>query len=282
MDDSGSWGRGRLFDALSRLCPAAPVHYSLASQAGELELGSLHVISCADQNDSMDLDDDAVSTKVSLGLLVCQHRNKSDGNLGPINMKRLQAGLWKACKWAASNSNATVHLPRIGATIPGTNYYSIERLIRGSLGKAHTESYIYYFARGGGGGSHTRALASSSSSISSSPMAHSRESPAKKATKLSLVDEALPVAQASDKNPIPMTKQSKSTLRSKKVALYRVSASMQQKIRQSLAAVGYELCSVLDEAEIVITSQRFDADETLTALASRGVQLADARSWGQS
>jgi hypothetical protein len=273
------------------------VQYSLAGQARELEMGSLHVVACSPDDDGMELNEAA--PKMFLGLLICQHRNKSDGNLGPINMKRLQEGLWKACKWASANGNATVHLPRIGATVPGTNWYSIERLIRGSLGKAHIESYVYYFARGGGGGGagvqRRPSLSSSTSSLSSSsgnikPPA-AEYTPKKKApSSLGIVDDeggfpglpaTLPVEEEHSKpKPSKISASSASSSSSgKKIGLYRVGASLQQKIRNAISAQGDELCAVLDQAQMVITSQSFDADETLITLGEKGIQLVDARTW---
>jgi hypothetical protein len=62
-------------------------------------------------------------------------------------MNHLQLGLQKIAV-AAKQHHATVHLPRIGAHLHSTNYYSIERMIRNCLASKGIETYIYYFPRG--------------------------------------------------------------------------------------------------------------------------------------
>lgn len=44
VDDSGHWGRGGMFDALSKLSASIPDAYQRASEFGDLHLGDLHLI----------------------------------------------------------------------------------------------------------------------------------------------------------------------------------------------------------------------------------------------
>jgi hypothetical protein len=102
-------------------------------------------------------------------------------------MNHLQTGLKKVAQ-AAKQLHATVHLPRIGAHLPTTNYYSIERMIRNSLASKGIETYIYYFPRGGGSGKKPAAVGRSSSFSRSQSMSASPVS-AKVSQSPSIVDD---------------------------------------------------------------------------------------------
>lgn len=44
VDNSGTWGRGGMFDAVARLSSKVPEAYEAAHEAEDLHLGDLHLI----------------------------------------------------------------------------------------------------------------------------------------------------------------------------------------------------------------------------------------------
>jgi GNAT superfamily N-acetyltransferase len=80
-----------------------------------------------------------------LALLVVHKASKGRG-IGPIDLKCLEQGLLKVAV-RACEMGATVHLPRIGARDPSTNWYAIERLLKKTLVRAGVPTSVYYFKR---------------------------------------------------------------------------------------------------------------------------------------
>lgn len=132
-------GYGGFFNAISQLCPRAEENYSLAHKMGDLKMGDVHLIP-VETGDN----EDESKRPLYIANLICQSRVA--GRISGINMEKLALGLKKIALAAhAMKGNflrvrvwtrcsplctASVHLPRIGAHLPTTNYYSVERLIR--------------------------------------------------------------------------------------------------------------------------------------------------------
>ena len=87
----------------------------------------------------------ALVDSTHLALLVVHKASKGRG-IGPIDLKCLEKGLLKVAA-RACQIGATVHLPRIGARDPTTNWYAIERLLKKTLMRAGVPTSVYYFRR---------------------------------------------------------------------------------------------------------------------------------------
>uniref|UniRef100_A0A452TYX0 Chromodomain-helicase-DNA-binding protein 1-like n=1 Tax=Ursus maritimus TaxID=29073 RepID=A0A452TYX0_URSMA len=138
VDDSGRWGRGGLFTALETRSAEPRKIYELAGKMKDLNLGGVLLFPIDDKesrNEGQDL----------LALIVAQHRDRSNV-LSGIKMAALEEGLKKICL-AAKRKKASVHLPRIGHSTKGFNWYGTERLIRKHLAAKGIPTYIYYFPR---------------------------------------------------------------------------------------------------------------------------------------
>ncbi|CAL1541161.1 unnamed protein product [Lymnaea stagnalis] len=138
-DDSGHWGKGGLFSAISARSLQPETGYELAGRMKDLSLGNCHLIPVDDIESSKEGHD-------LLALIVAQHRDKRSNKLSGIKMAALEEGLKKVCK-VAKEKTASVHLPRIGYDTPGFNWYGTERLIRKHLASQGIPTYIYYFPR---------------------------------------------------------------------------------------------------------------------------------------
>ncbi|XP_064649880.1 chromodomain-helicase-DNA-binding protein 1-like [Lineus longissimus] len=138
VDDSGKWGRGGLFTALSTRSLEPEEQYEKAGKMRDLALGDVHLVS---------IDDIEARTtgKDYCALIVAQHRDRKN-NLSGIKLSALTYGLKRIYKFA-SKKRATVHLPRIGHNTPGFNWYGTERLIRKYLVSKGIPTYVYYFPR---------------------------------------------------------------------------------------------------------------------------------------
>ncbi|KAI0219754.1 Chromodomain-helicase-DNA-binding protein 1-like [Lamellibrachia satsuma] len=138
VDDSGRWGQGGLFSALSRRSSVPEDQYTLAGRMKDLALGDVHLVAI----------DDRVSRDGGhdyCALIVAQHRGRQN-NLSGIKLTALSEGLMKLYK-AARDKKASVHLARIGHNTPSFNWYGTERLIRKHLASRGIPTYIYYFSR---------------------------------------------------------------------------------------------------------------------------------------
>ncbi|KAK3736329.1 hypothetical protein QZH41_020800 [Actinostola sp. cb2023] len=138
VDDSGYWGKGGLFTVISRRSSSSVQNYELAGTMEDLHLGDAHLIPFSEDNDKQD-------SQNYLSLIVSQTRDKHH-RLLPMNLSALSEGLERVYK-AAKQLNATVHLPRIGHTTPGFNWYGTERLIRKHLASRGVSTMIYYYPR---------------------------------------------------------------------------------------------------------------------------------------
>ncbi|XP_070567712.1 chromodomain-helicase-DNA-binding protein 1-like [Ptychodera flava] len=138
VDDSGRWGSGGLFSAISARSPQPAQQYQVAGQMQDLALGDAHMIGIDDLQSREDGRD-------VVALIVAQHRDRQN-RLSGIKLLALSQGLQRVYKEAKKKS-ASVHLPRIGYATPGFNWYGTERLIRKHLAAKGIPTYIYYFPR---------------------------------------------------------------------------------------------------------------------------------------
>lgn len=138
VDDSGRWGRGGLFTALEVRSDEPKKQYELAGKMKDLELGNVLLFPIDDKQSRMDGQD-------LLALIVAQQRDKAN-NLSGILLTALDEGL-KKIYGAAKRNKASVHLPRIGHSTKGFNWYGTERLIRKHLATRGIPTYIYYHRR---------------------------------------------------------------------------------------------------------------------------------------
>lgn len=138
VDDSGWWGRGGLFTALEVRSDEPRKQYELAGKMKDLELGNVLLFPIDDKQSRL-------GGRDQLALIVAQHRDKAN-NLSGIHLSALDEGLKKIYS-AAKKLNASVHLPRIGHSTKGFNWYGTERLIRKHLASRGIATYIYYHSR---------------------------------------------------------------------------------------------------------------------------------------
>ncbi|CAH1226693.1 CHD1L [Branchiostoma lanceolatum] len=134
VDDSGSWGQGGLFSALSARSSQPEMQYELAGKMKDLALGDAHLIA-VDDKESRSKGSDMVA------LIVAQNRDRNN-RLSGIKLSALNQGLVRICT-AAKRMKASVHLPRIGYNTPGFNWYGTERLIRKHLASRGISTYMY-------------------------------------------------------------------------------------------------------------------------------------------
>lgn len=137
-DDSGGWGTGGLFSAISARSPLPENQYVLAGKMQDLALGDCHLIPMDDVSSRKE-------GKDLLGLIIAQHRDKRN-NLSGIKLSALRYGLEKVYV-KAKELKASVHLPRIGHDTVGFNWYGTEKLIKKHLAAKGIPTYIYYFPR---------------------------------------------------------------------------------------------------------------------------------------
>ncbi|XP_071368922.1 chromodomain-helicase-DNA-binding protein 1-like [Centroberyx affinis] len=138
VDDSGRWGRGGLFTALEVRSDEPRKQYELAGKMKDLDLGNVLLFRIDDKQSRLDGRD-------QLALIVAQQRDKAN-NLSGIHLTALDEGL-KKIYTAAKRTKASVHLPRIGHSTRGFNWYGTERLIRKHLASRGIATFIYYHRR---------------------------------------------------------------------------------------------------------------------------------------
>ncbi|KAM9357554.1 chromodomain-helicase-DNA-binding protein 1-like [Symphorus nematophorus] len=138
VDDSGRWGRGGLFTALEVRSDEPRKQYELAGKMKDLDLGSVLLFPIDDKQSRLDGQD-------QLALIVAQQRDRAN-NLSGILLTALDEGLKKIYA-AAKRNKASVHLPRIGHSTKGFNWYGTERLIRKHLASRGVPTFIYYHSR---------------------------------------------------------------------------------------------------------------------------------------
>ncbi|KAF7237536.1 Chromodomain-helicase-DNA-binding protein 1-like [Varanus komodoensis] len=180
VDDSGHWGEGGLFTALRNRSDQPKKIYELAGKMNDLTLGGTLLFPIDDKesrNKGQDLVQARyymqlnkeyarnvstvtefkiyqvsvrlvvsqypfpVSVLLVLALVVAQHRDSSN-TLSEIKLPALERGL-KKIYLAAKKRDASVHLPRIGYSSRGFNWYGTERLIRKYLATRGIPTFVY-------------------------------------------------------------------------------------------------------------------------------------------
>nr|XP_057929759.1 chromodomain-helicase-DNA-binding protein 1-like isoform X2 [Doryrhamphus excisus] len=154
VDDSGWWGKGGLFTALEVRSDEPRRYYEKAGKMKDLDLGSVLFFPINDKQSRLDGSD-------HLALIVAQQRDKAN-KLSGIFLTALDEGL-KKIHTAAKRNKASVHLPRIGHSTKGFNWYGTERLIRKHLASRGIPTFIYYHSRSAGKENTTAPTASASS-----------------------------------------------------------------------------------------------------------------------
>ncbi|XP_016127586.1 chromodomain-helicase-DNA-binding protein 1-like [Sinocyclocheilus grahami] len=165
VDDSGHWGRGGLFTTLELRSDEPKKQYELAGDMEDLELGNVLLFPIDDKQSRL-------SGRDYLTLIVAQQRDTAN-NLSGIRLTALDEGLKKIYR-DAKQKKASVHLPRIGHSTKGFNWYGTERLIRKHLATKGISTFIYYYKRAT---SHSSTV-SSTTCTSTPSTSHSASDPA--------------------------------------------------------------------------------------------------------
>ena len=132
VDDSGQWGRGGVFTALTNRTSKPEAYYEFAGDMKDLHEGDVHVVEC---------DDVTTHAEYHVALLLAQDRNLK------VKQSLLVTCLKKLAKASKSKGSMSIHLPRIGYNTQGFDWYSTERQLRKYLSNQKIHTYIYYYKR---------------------------------------------------------------------------------------------------------------------------------------
>ncbi|KAL2633919.1 hypothetical protein R1flu_005398 [Riccia fluitans] len=142
VDNSGNWGRGGVFDALSRLSRSIPEVYEAAYSAGDLQLGDVHLVRVPDSGTNGGLDELWVALCVVQSYDGRRKIPRSD-----ISLSHLESCLCKIAT-AAGRHSASIHMPRIQVGSDAKQgWYVVERLLRKYATAFHVHFNVYYFKR---------------------------------------------------------------------------------------------------------------------------------------
>ncbi|KAL5209376.1 hypothetical protein ABZP36_004999 [Zizania latifolia] len=145
VDNSGTWGHGGMFDALTNLSTHIPDAYHRASEFDDLHMADLHLIQLDEANCNRSLD-----APLWVALAVVQSYNpRRKVPRNEISIPDLEMCLSRAAFSAAQHS-ATIHMPRIGyqGGSQRSEWYSIERLLRKYSSLGGIDIFVYYYRRG--------------------------------------------------------------------------------------------------------------------------------------
>ncbi|KAG0627932.1 hypothetical protein M758_2G239400 [Ceratodon purpureus] len=136
VDNSGTWGRGGMFDAVARLSSKVPEAYEAAYEAEDLHLDDLHLIPVS-----------GATRFVGVAVIQTYDRRRKIPR-SDISMSAFETCLRKVVTAAKAHS-ASVHVPRIGSRgAQGKNeWYSVERLLRKYATSYNVPFYVYYYRR---------------------------------------------------------------------------------------------------------------------------------------
>jgi hypothetical protein len=128
VSNSGSWGRGGLFTALSNLSNKPQKNYESSKLNQDLKLGDAHLIH--------------INKNIYVVNVVAQKVDKksSIGVSGIIEKYLTTALLRVAC--AAIQKKAEIHMPRIGYGLPNFSWYSVERIIKKCLARQGIKTFM--------------------------------------------------------------------------------------------------------------------------------------------
>ncbi|KAF8780320.1 hypothetical protein HU200_001420 [Digitaria exilis] len=145
IDNSGTWGHGGMFDALSGLSTCIPDAYHRASEFDDLHIGDLHLIQLdAEANCTRSLD---APLWVALAIVQSYNQRRKVPR-SEISMFDLELCLSKAA-FSAAQRSAVIHMPRIGyqGGSQRSEWYTIERLLRKYSSLHGIDIFVYYFQR---------------------------------------------------------------------------------------------------------------------------------------
>lgn len=144
IDNSGTWGHGGMFDALTGLSTCIPDAYHRASGFGDLHMGDLHLIQLDEDKCTRSLD-----APLWVALAIVQSYNpRRKVPRSEISMPDLELCLSKAA-FSAAQRSAAIHMPRIGyqGGSQRSEWYTIERLLRKYSSLHGIDIFVYYFQR---------------------------------------------------------------------------------------------------------------------------------------
>ncbi|KAK4752505.1 hypothetical protein SAY87_021303 [Trapa incisa] len=142
VDNSGKWGNGGMFNALSNLSPTIADAYERAADFDDLHVGDLHLLKIKD-------DDEHTHQMHWVALAVVQSYNpRRKVPRSNISIPDLEICLSKACFLAAQNS-ASIHMPRIGYQDGSdrSEWYAVERLLKKYAAIYGVKVFVYYYRR---------------------------------------------------------------------------------------------------------------------------------------
>ncbi|KAJ3186102.1 Chromodomain-helicase-DNA-binding protein 1-like [Irineochytrium annulatum] len=143
VDDSGSWPDRGVFAALNDLEPSLQQYYASASENDDLALGSAHLVKVEPEADD---GSNTEKAELMVAIVVAQKRSATSGAPSGLKFPELEAGLKKVAR-VAKFLKASVHLPRIGQSTPGFDWYKTERIIRKCLPARGVDTTLYYYKR---------------------------------------------------------------------------------------------------------------------------------------
>jgi hypothetical protein len=183
VDNSGNWGKRGFFAAISSKSNLPGEQYQRAAQYDDVHLGDAHLCE--------------IAAGLFVANLVVQSRSK--GEVSGIKLKHLETALQKVAM-VAREQKLSVHMPRIGAGLPGFNWYATERLLRDTFAARSIACYIYYFKR-----DKTKQIKPAKQDVK--PVKQDPKPELKR--KLDDDDDTVPMAQhqrtAEDDNTVPVT-----------------------------------------------------------------------------
>ncbi|CAA6656166.1 unnamed protein product [Spirodela intermedia] len=145
VDNSGRWGHGGMFDALSALSNSIPDAYHRAFEFGDLHLGDLHLVKLNESS----RDENVAFIPQFVALAVVQSYNpRRKVPRSSISMTDLECCLSKAC-FSASEHSASIHMPRISyqGGAQRSEWYTVERLLRKYSSIYGVKIFVYYYRR---------------------------------------------------------------------------------------------------------------------------------------
>ncbi|CAA7050656.1 unnamed protein product [Microthlaspi erraticum] len=147
VDDSGNWGRGGMFDALSKISSNVPDAYHRASEFKDLHLGDLHLIKIDADNDDQQNTEESEPLWVALAVTQSYNARRKVPR-SSISIPDLERCLAKA-SFSASQNSASLHMPRIGYRDGSdrSQWYTVERLLRKYSSIFAVKIFVYYYRR---------------------------------------------------------------------------------------------------------------------------------------
>lgn len=139
VSNSGKWGHGGLFNAVSAVWPTVGAQYAAALENSDLRLGDTHLSPPMPSPERPEV-------SIRIALLVVQRASTSTYTSGgEIDLKSLERSLERLSKsisHSTARSSTTIHLPHIGGA---ANRYAIERIVLKQL--RPWKCFMYYYAR---------------------------------------------------------------------------------------------------------------------------------------